>query len=123
MTDTELMPQRHETPNAVMYTYASRHLTGSELAVWRVEMEPGAAGPAHAVDTEQVLVVLQGRLQLDVDGTTTELGPDGSKVLPANAQRQLTNGSPGSTVAIVCSRSGARASTAERTDVKIPWAE
>ncbi len=123
MKIAELSSRRHETPNAVMYTYASRHVTGSELAVWRVEMEPGAAGPVHAVDVEQILVVLEGVLELDVDGTTTDLGPHGSKVLPADVQRRLTNNSPGSAVAIVCSRSGARASTAERRNVTIPWAE
>jgi quercetin dioxygenase-like cupin family protein len=106
-----------------MYTYASHGLTGSDLAVWRVEMAPGAVGPVHSVDAEQVLVVLEGELQVHVDGTTTDLGPDGSKVLPASAQRQLANRSPRPAVAIVSSRSGARASTAERSDVSIPWAE
>ncbi len=123
MSVPTLLPKRHETPNAVMYTYASRGLTGSELAVWRVEMQPGAAGPVHSVDVEQVLVVLRGELQLEVDGTTTVLPEDGSGVLPAGAQRQLTNRSAGITVAIVCSRSGALASTADRTDVTIPWAQ
>ena len=116
-------PRRHDTPNAVMYTYASRELTNSELAVWRFEMEPGAAGPLHAVDVEQVVVLLEGELKLEVNGTTTDLLPDSSKVLPANTQRQLTNTSSGPTVAIVCSHSGARASTAERAGVTIPWAE
>jgi quercetin dioxygenase-like cupin family protein len=123
MSDVKSVPRRHETPNAVMYTYASRALTGSDLAVWRVEMEPGAVGPVHSVDVEQVLVVLQGALQVDLDGTTYDVGPQRSRVLPANAQRQLSNTSVGSTVAIVSSRSGARASTAERSDVAIPWAE
>lgn len=123
MSNDDPEPRRHETPNAVMHTYASRQLTGSDLAVWRLEMQPGAAGPLHTVDVEQVVILLEGELKLDVNGATTDLLPDGSKVLPANIPRQLTNVSSGSAVAIVCSHSGARASTSDRTGVAIPWAE
>ncbi len=123
MSDAEPATRRHETPNAVMHTYASRGLNGTDLALWRVEMAPGSAGPVHSVDVEQVLVLLQGELQLELDGDTTELGPDAAKVLPARAERQLINRSVAPAVAMVCSHSGARASTALRADVSIPWAE
>ena len=60
---------------------------------------------------------------MSLDGTTTELGPDASTVLPAGVERQLINRSVTPAVAMVCSHSGARASTALRADVSIPWAE
>jgi quercetin dioxygenase-like cupin family protein len=115
-------PRRHETANAVMHTYASASLTGTELAVWRVEMPPAAAGPIHSVDVEQVLVMLQGEVALEVDGITIMLGADASAVIPAGASRRVTNDAATSAVAIMCCRSGARASRPEQPDVTIPWA-
>jgi quercetin dioxygenase-like cupin family protein len=115
-------PRRHETANAVMHTYASASLTGSQLAVWRVDMPPAAAGPLHSVDVEQVLVILQGEVALEVDGITIVLGADASAVIPAGATRRVANAAATSAVGIMCCRSRARASRAEQPDVTIPWA-
>lgn len=122
MSDTPQVPRRHETPNAVMHTYASRELTGTDLAVWRAEMEPGAAGPVHAVDGEQVLVVVDGELELTLRGETRTLSRGASAVLPAGAERRLVNRSATAAVALVSGRSGARASTTEQEGVPLPWA-
>lgn len=122
MPDTTQAPRRHETPNAVMHTYASRTLTGTELAVWRTEMQPGAAGPAHVIDGEQVLVVLDGELELTLHGETRTLRRGASAVLPAGDERRLVNRSATTAIGLVASFSGVRASTADRDDVPLPWA-
>jgi quercetin dioxygenase-like cupin family protein len=122
MIETVQAPRSHETPNAVMRTYASARLTGTELALWRVELPPGAAGPVHSVDVEQVVLMLEGEVAVEADGTTTMLGEDASAVLPAGVSRRITNAATSRAVAIMCCRSGARASRAQQPDVTIPWA-
>lgn len=115
--------KRYETPNAVMHTYASRELTGTELAVWKVEMEPGAAGPLHRVDADQVMVLIEGELEVAVgEAAPRRLSGGESIVLPAGAERQVTSAGKTAAVAIVSARAGARASTADREPAVIPWA-
>lgn len=122
MSDVTEVPRRHETPNALMRTYASRELTGTELAVWSVEMAPGASGPVHTVDAEQVLFILGGELELTLGGEARTLRRGTSAVLPAGDERQLVNRSASLAVALVSSMSGARASTANQDGVPLPWA-
>lgn len=122
MSDITPVPRRHETPNAVMHTYASRSLTGTDLAVWSVEMDPGASGPVHTVDGEQILVVIDGELQLNLGGQTRTLRRGMSAVLPAGEERQLVNLAGSPAVTLVSSRSGVRASTAQQDGVPLPWA-
>jgi quercetin dioxygenase-like cupin family protein len=56
--------RKTETPAGVMTTLASPTLGGARTALWRVEMQPGAAGPVHAIDVDQVLTVVSGGLSV-----------------------------------------------------------
>jgi quercetin dioxygenase-like cupin family protein len=117
------MLRTFETPNATMSTYASAALTGSDVAVWRVEMQPGSRGPLHAASREQVMVVLEGRLVATVGGRQTQLAPAESAILPAGAERQLENAADEPAVALVCSLPGGEATVAGKEPVPIPWAQ
>ena len=117
------MPQTFETPNATMRTYASAELTGSDVAVWAVEMAPGAAGPLHSADREQVLVVVAGRLDATIEGSEQTLEPGGSAILPAGVERRLVNASDEPLTMLVCSRPGGQATGAGKDPVPIPWAQ
>lgn len=125
MNPTTPVPRRHETPNAVMQTYASRRLTDTDIAVWSVEMAAGAAGPLHSIDVEQVVVILDGELEAVIEGHPVTVGHGGAIVLPAGAERRLLNRAEAPVIALVASRSGARASTGGHGDagVALPWAE
>jgi quercetin dioxygenase-like cupin family protein len=81
--------RRTETPNAVMTTLASPTQGGSQHAVWRVDMAPGAFGPEHAFDTDQVWTVLNGRARITVAEETTTVAPGDTVIMPADAQRQV----------------------------------
>jgi len=122
MSDVTQVPRRHETPNAVMHTYASHELTGTELAVWSAEMAPGATGPVHTVDQDQVLIVLDGELELTLCGEARTLRRGASAVLPAGDERRLVNRSAAPAIALVSSKSGVRANTAQQEGVPLPWA-
>src|SRR3954454_12525121 len=98
MIDKQLY-HMHRTPNAVMHTLAAPSLGSEDLAVWTVEMDPGAAGPPHSADHEQVWVVLDGRLAVNGE----EQGA--TFVIPAGRERQIS--APERASALVASRGGA----------------
>jgi quercetin dioxygenase-like cupin family protein len=111
-----------ETPAATMRTYASPSTpVGAEVAVWRTDMPAGATGPLHAIDTDQVVVVLEGDLSAEVDGRSCHVPVGDSLVLPARSQRRLTAGATG-LVTLTASTPGARARVGDADPVVVPWA-
>jgi quercetin dioxygenase-like cupin family protein len=111
-----------ETPNASMRTYTSPSATGGALAVWRTEMAPGAAGPLHRVDTEQVVVVVDGVMTVELDGTRHTLHPGDSVVLPAGGARRVHNTGSTVLVSVTAAPPGATARVGEAEPVPVPWA-
>jgi quercetin dioxygenase-like cupin family protein len=116
------MPAEFATPNAVMRTYASPSLTGSPLAVWRAEMQPGAAGPLHAASGEQVLVVLDGELTAAVGGRAAVLAAGDSIAIPAGAERRLSNAGKAPVAFLACSTPEPTATVGGGEPQPIPWA-
>ncbi len=110
------------TPAATMRTYAAP--TGpvpASVAVWRVDMPAGAAGPAHVVSEDQVVVLVTGVLDVNIGAAQHSLGPGDSIVLPAGVGRRITAG-PGGASGIVASLPGATAQVGDADPVRIPWA-
>jgi quercetin dioxygenase-like cupin family protein len=112
--------RRTETPNAVMTTLASPTLGGAECAIWRVDMNPGHAGPLHLFDREQVWTIVVG-------GAIVELGPHSESVaagdtiiLPPGVPRRMTADPGQGLCAIVTAAAGARASLVDGTDRGVP---
>ncbi len=101
--------RRTRTPNAVMTTFASPTQGGSGIALWRVDMAPGAAGPLHAFDTEQVWTVLDGGATVTLDGEDLAVAAGDSVVLPAGALRRIAADPDAGVAAVVAAAGGARA--------------
>ncbi|MBD0322632.1 MAG: cupin domain-containing protein [Aldersonia sp.] len=111
---------RHtETPAGAMTTLASPTLGSAETALWRVRMAPGAAGPEHSIDAEQIWTVLDGGIDLTLDGETRALGPGDTAVLPAGAPRRIVAG-PWGLTAIATAPAGARAFRPGSADAIVP---
>ena len=108
---------RFETPNATMDRF-----DGETVAVWRTEMAPGATGPLHVIDVEQVVVVVAGVLAAEVAGSTSVVETGGSLVLPAGAARRLRNGGDGPLVTLTAGLPGATARVGDQEPVAVPWA-
>lgn len=108
------------TPNATMTTCASPTQGGAHLAVWRVAMEPGSAGPRHTFDVEQVWTVTGGGAEIETDGEQVTLDPGDTVVLPAGSARRIVATDSGFT-ALVVAAAGARAATPGGEPVLPAW--
>jgi quercetin dioxygenase-like cupin family protein len=112
--------RRTETPAGVMTTLASPSLGSARIAVWRVEMRPGATGPVHVIDVEQVWTVVTGGVRVVVGDDTMTAGTGDTVILPGDVTRQVTAGPHGLT-AIVAGTADAHATTPDGTRVVPPW--
>jgi len=112
-----------ETPNAVMRTLASPARHRSALAVWQATLQPGATGPQHRMDADQVYVVLTGSLTVSVDGTPEDAGIGDSIFVPGGALRQIGNAGDGPVSIVVAMPAGAHVSTPSGSHHgELPWA-
>ncbi|MFC5176245.1 hypothetical protein [Nocardioides taihuensis] len=111
-----------ETPAASMRTYASPSAGSTvDVSVWRTEMQPDTSGPVHVIDTDHVVVVVDGLLKAVVDGTAVEAGAGDCVLLPHGAARQLTAGPSGVTT-LTAARPGSTARAGDADPVPVPWA-
>ncbi len=111
--------RRSETPNAVMTTLASPTQGGAAIALWRVEMAPGAAGPEHRFDVEQAWTVLGGAATVTVDGADHALSAGDTIILRGGQVRRILAGDDG-LQALAVAAPGARAFLPDGTDRGVP---
>lgn len=112
--------RRSETPNAVMTTLASPTQGGAGIALWRVEMAPGAAGPEHVFDVEQVWTVLDGAAVVVVDGAPHPLAPGDTLILRGGQVRRIQADPDAGFTAVAAAAPRARALLADGTDRGVP---
>jgi len=61
-------------------------------------LEPGAGAPMHKHDEiDEIIVVVEGRLEVCIDGRTSEVGPDHTISVPAGTPHSFTALGPGQT--------------------------
>ncbi len=112
--------RRTETPNATMTTLASPTQGGAGQSLWRVDMRPDQAGPAHSFDSEQLWTVLDGGATIELDGRRIAVAPGDTIVMPAGAQRRVIADPSAGLAAIAAAPAGARARLADGTDKGVP---
>jgi quercetin dioxygenase-like cupin family protein len=112
--------RRTETPAGVMTTLASPTQGGAERPLWRVEMAPGAVGPEHVVDVEQVWTTLSGAATFMLGGESIEVGVGDTVVLPADIARQVRADPDSGFGAIVTAPAGARANRVGEIESQVP---
>jgi quercetin dioxygenase-like cupin family protein len=64
--------------------YRARFIHGDNLTLAYWDVDPGAELPGHSHPHEQVANVLEGKLELTVDGETRVLEPGQVAVIPSN---------------------------------------
>ena len=112
--------RRTETPNAVMTTLASPTLGGARQSLWRVDIRPGAQGPLHVFDVEQVWTVVAGGATVELGDEAFTLAEGDTVVLPAAVTRRVTADHEAGFCAIVTAPGAARAALADGTDKGVP---
>ncbi|HMH90235.1 MAG TPA: cupin domain-containing protein [Streptosporangiaceae bacterium] len=103
--------RRTQAPSGLVTTLASPTQGGAGLAVWRMDITPGAAGPVHAYDTEQVWTVISGAATVELDGGAVTVAPGDTLVIPAGATRQMIADPQAGVSAISITPAGTRAYT------------
>lgn len=88
---------------------------GAGQALWRVDMQPGATGPLHTFDAEQVWTVVDGGATVDLEGEKLIVMPGDTVVMPAAAPRRVCADPEVGFAAIVAASPGAWASAPDGT--------
>ena len=80
-----------------------RPLLGAKLMLSFARYEPHAEAPRHAHVEEQVFVMLEGELEMDLDGDVRTMRPGDVALIPAWVPHRVTAGSePASQLDIFC---------------------
>jgi quercetin dioxygenase-like cupin family protein len=110
------------TPNAVMTSLATPSRGSTEVSAWTVRMAPGASGPRHAMDREQIWLPLSGTITITAGQTERQVAPGQAAILPAGEVRQIRTGE-GPAEVLVCMAGGAGLATlAETGEARpVPW--
>ncbi|MEO3767628.1 cupin domain-containing protein [Streptomyces sp. B8F3] len=112
------------TPNAAMESLATPSRGSAALSTWRVRMDAGRSGPVHAIDREQVWMVISGSLTVTCGGRTETATAGQAVLLPPDVLRQLGAAEDtGAVEALVAMEAGGGAVTEDGTRHPLPWAE
>ena len=76
----------------------ARRVQGERISLAVVELAPNAIVPEHRHDSEQLGMVIEGRVAFTVDGETRELGPGGTWRILSNRPHFVQAGPDGAVV-------------------------
>lgn len=123
-----VMPFYREAEASPFERHGSRFLSyvapargSSQLCAWRLEIPAGLQGVAHRPTREEVLLVLDGELQVTLDGLSTELHSGDVALVPADSELRIDAGPAGAT-AWVTTTPGLQAVLADGSRISPPWA-
>ncbi|MFE0253471.1 cupin domain-containing protein [Streptomyces sp. NPDC059010] len=112
----------HEMHGARFVSYATP-LTGSkELCAWRGEIPPGTKAPAHTVNREEILHVLDGDLLVSLDGHATRITAGDTLIINPGATLSVENPTDRTAITWVTTSIGLEAELADGTRIAPPWA-
>ena len=104
------------------FTSPSRGAT--ELCIWQLAIDPGAASDAHRLNHEEVFIPLQGTLSVVLDGEEIELTTGDALAVPAHCLLQVANRSHEAARALVCITVDFRGTYADGREIGTPpWAQ
>jgi quercetin dioxygenase-like cupin family protein len=110
-----------DTHGSRFLSYVSPSKGSSQLCAWQLNVPAGLRGVAHRPSREEVLLVLDGELQVTLDGQYSTLHRGDAVLVPANSELQVDAGAEGAS-AWVTTTPGLEAVTADGTRISPPWA-
>ncbi|MER5599213.1 cupin domain-containing protein [Streptomyces sp. NPDC002265] len=112
----------HELHGARFVSHAGSHTGSRQLCAWRGEIPPGTRAPAHTVDREEILHLLDGELVVTLDGRTDRVSAGDTLIINPGATLTVENHSDRTAVSWVTSSIGLEAELADGTRIAPPWA-
>lgn len=111
----------HQLHGSVFTSYAAPARGSRELCAWRLEVPAGTTGVAHRVTREEVILVLDGHLEVSLDGDTSRLDP--GDVVVVEPGQEFSAGNPGDrpAAAWVTTSVGLQAQLADGSWLSPPW--
>lgn len=103
-----------------MTTFASPTQGGAGRSVWRVDAKPGAVGPLHDFDVEQVWVWLDGGATVELGEEKYVVGAGDTVIMPARTARRVLADAGSGYTAVVTAPAEARAFGADGTEFGVP---
>ncbi|MET8862212.1 cupin [Nonomuraea sp. NPDC004580] len=103
-----------------MTTFASPTQGGAARSMWRVDARPGAVGPVHDFDCEQVWSWVAGAASVELGGLTYAVAAGDTVVMPARTVRRVLADPDAGYSAVVTAPAGARALAADGADYGVP---
>jgi quercetin dioxygenase-like cupin family protein len=111
-----------ETHGSRFSSYVAPSRGSSELCAWRLDVPADLDGIAHRPNREEVLLVLDGELQITLDGVHAELHRGDVALVPANSELRVDAGPLGAT-AWVTTTPGLEAVMSDGSRIAPPWAQ
>jgi len=110
-----------ETHGSRFWSYVSPSRGSSQLCAWRLDVPAGLEGVAHRPNREEVLLVLDGELQVSVDGDSSDAAAGDVVVVPADSELRVDGGGLDASV-WVTTTPGIEAVMADGSLMSPPWA-
>jgi quercetin dioxygenase-like cupin family protein len=111
----------HEAHGSTFRSYVAPSRGSAQLCAWRLTVPAGLQGVAHRPSHEEVLLILDGELQITLDGAPAQLTTGDVALVPAGSELRVDGGASVAS-AWVTSTPGLEAVTADGTRITPRWA-
>ena len=95
----------------------------SELAVWALDLEPGAESEPHSMDREEVFIVVSGAVSATVAEREVSAGPGDAIIVPAHATLRIGNASDREPARLTAATSVGMRAIVDGAPFTPPWAQ
>lgn len=111
-----------ETPgNNASAAVATASRGATEVSVIRQRQQPGGFNRPHTHDREEVLVLLEGTLEVTIDGTPHTLTGGDTVIIPARAEHQHRNAGDEPAEWLLVAPAGVKFFHASGEEATLPW--
>ncbi len=111
-----------ETHGSRFSSYVAPSRGSTQLCAWRLDVPAGTEGVAHRPNRDEIVLVLQGRLHVTLDGDEIEAGAGDVVLVPAGSELRVDSHQAGAS-AWVTTTPGLEAVMADGSRIAPPWAQ
>ncbi|MFT4088414.1 MAG: cupin domain-containing protein [Gordonia sp. (in: high G+C Gram-positive bacteria)] len=114
----------YELHGVRFHSFAASPSGATSLAAWRADFPPHSVGAAHSLTAEEVLHVLSGSLEVQIDDDEFTARAGDAVLVPAGSRFRVSNADDVPASAWVATTLGMKAEIAEGgLQIAPPWAQ